>query len=40
VFDNARLFVIDVPEIRTLQLVQVVLAHEETDEPVPMNDHA
>ncbi len=40
VFDKARLFVIDVPEIFKLQLVQVVLSHDARDWPVPMNDRA
>ena len=38
--DTARLFVIEVPDMKTPQLSQIVSPHDASEEPVPMNDHA
>ena len=38
--DTARLFVIEVPEMKTPQCSQIVSPHDALERPVPMNDHA
>ena len=38
--DTARLFVIEVPDMKTPQFSQIVSPHDELEVPVPMNDHA
>ncbi len=40
ILDIARLFVIEVPDMKTPQCSQIVSPHNATEEPVPMNDHA
>ena len=39
-FDTARLFVIEVPDMKTPQFSQIVSPHDAFEKPVPMNDHA
>ena len=39
-FDTARLFVIEVPDMKTPQFSQIVSPHDALEVPVPMNDHA
>jgi hypothetical protein len=38
--DTARLFVIEVPDMKTPQFSQIVSPHDALEVPVPMNDHA
>jgi hypothetical protein len=38
--DTARLFVIEVPDMKTPQCSQIVSPHDALEKPVPMNDHA
>jgi hypothetical protein len=38
-FEKARLFRIEILDIKTLQLTQVVRSHCATELPVPINDH-
>ncbi len=38
--DKTRLFLIEVPEMKTPQLSQIVSPHDAEDDPVPINDHA
>ena len=38
--DTVRLFVIEVPDMKTPQFSQIVSPHDELEVPVPMNDHA
>jgi hypothetical protein len=38
--DAARLFVIEVPDIKTPQFSQIVSPHDALEEPVPITDHA
>jgi hypothetical protein len=38
-FDTARLFDIEVPDIKTRQFLQIVSPQVAIEEPVPMNDH-
>jgi hypothetical protein len=38
--DIARLFVIEVPDMKTPQCSQIVSPHDALEEPIPMNDHA
>ena len=38
-FEKARLFRIEIPDIKTLQSSQVVRSHSATESPVPINDH-
>jgi hypothetical protein len=38
--DTARLFVIEVPEIKTPQCSHIVSPHDALEEPVPITDHA
>ena len=39
-FDKTRLFLIEVPEMKTPQLPQIVSPHDAVEIPVPINDHA
>ena len=39
-FDTARLFVIEVPDMKTPQCSHIVSPHDALEVPVPMNDHA
>jgi hypothetical protein len=39
-FDKTRLFLIEVPEMKTPQLSQIVSPHEAMELPVPIEDHA
>jgi hypothetical protein len=39
-FDKTRLFLIEVPEMKTPQLSQIVSPHDAVEIPVPINDHA
>jgi hypothetical protein len=38
--DTARLFVIEVPDMKTPQFSQIVSPHDALEVPVPMNDQA
>jgi len=38
--ETARLFVIEVPDMKTPQCSQIVSPHDTLEMPVPMNDHA
>jgi hypothetical protein len=39
-FDTARLFVIEVPDMKTPQFSQIVSPHDALEVPVPMIDQA
>jgi hypothetical protein len=38
--DSARLFVIEVPDMKTAQCSQIVSPHDALEMPIPINDHA